>query len=261
MTDDFACLSLSIDGAIAHIRLTRAEVNNRFDEALHGEFPRALAALRERDDIAALVLSAEGRHFSAGGDMHMMLRANRDAAMRERLVREGIGIVEGLLSLPFPAIAAVQGGAIGLGATVIGCCDIVVAARDARIADPHVVLGLVAGDGGIMGWSQSIGIARAKRYLLTGDRISGEDAHAMGMVSDLVDSAEEVLPAAQAIAAQIAALPRGGVRGTKRAFARLSRDLYAGAFELSFAYEMDTLAGDEVRTTVLAALEPREKAG
>jgi enoyl-CoA hydratase len=254
LKSDFACLSLDMDGPVAQLRLTRPELNNRFDEPLHAEFPEALARLARVEDIAVLVISAEGRHFSAGGDMAMMLRANADPAMRERLVREGIGIVEGLLGLPFPVIAAVQGGAIGLGATVVGCCDIAVAARDARIADPHVVLGLVAGDGGLLAWSQSVGIARAKRYLLTGDRLTGEEAHRVGLVSDLVDTADEVLPAALALAERIAALPRGGVRGTKRAFARLSRDLYAGAFELSFAYEMQTLAGDEVRDAVNAAL-------
>ncbi len=254
MTTDYRCLSLSQEGAVVQLRLTRPDLNNRFDEPLHTELPDALARLAGADGVAALVLSAEGRHFSAGGDMAMMLRANDDAALRERLVREGLGIVEGLLGLPFPVIAAVQGGAIGLGATVIGCCDIVVAARDARIADPHVALGLVAGDGGLLAWSQSVGIARAKRYLLTGDRLTGEEAHRIGMVSDLVDTADEVLPAANALAARIAALPRGGVRGTKRAFSRLSRDLYAGAFELSFAYEMQTLAGEEVRAAVLAAL-------
>lgn len=249
---DFTALTVSVDGPVAHIRFVRPELHNRFDEVLHAEFPQAIAPFAARQDIAALIISAEGRNFSAGGDMDMMLRANVSSAMRQRLASEGLAIIEGLQAIPYPVIAAVQGGAIGLGASVIGCCDMVVASRQTKIADPHVLLGLVAGDGGVMAWSQGMGITRAKRYLLTGDAITGEQAYDMGMVSDLVDSADEVLPAAQAIANKIAALPRGGIRGTKRAFSRLSRDLYGAAFELSFAHEMETLGGEEVRHAVEA---------
>lgn len=249
----YACLAIEVDGAVAHLRLTRPDLHNRFDEPLHAEFPAALAELARRQDLAALILSAEGRSFSAGGDLEMMLRANASAPMRQRLAQEGMAIIEGLLALPYPVIAALQGAAIGLGATIAACCDIVVAWRGAKIADPHVKLGLVAGDGGVMGWSAAVGIMRAKRYLLTGDSLSAEEAWAMGMVSDLVETPEAALPATRAIAERIAALPRGGVRGTKRAFSRLMRDAYAGAFELSFAYEMETLGGPEVLAAVAAA--------
>jgi len=257
VSGEFSCLELTTTGPVAHLRLTRPDLHNRFDEPLHSEFPRALQELPGREDIAALVISAAGKSFSAGGDLDMMQRANGSKSIREQLRSEGLAIIEGLLALPFPVIAAVQGAAIGLGASVMGCCDIVVAWREAKIADPHVGLGLVAGDGGIMGWSQSVGIMRAKRYLLTGDRITAEQAFHMGMVSDLVDSPEDTLPAAQAIADRIAALPRGGVRGTKRAFSRLSRDTYGAAFELSFAYEIETLGGAEVLSAVTAARKPR----
>ena len=253
----WTCLSVERDRAIAHLRLVRPELHNRFDELQHREFPQAVAALAGMDDLAAVLISAEGASFSAGGDTDMMLRANASAELRERLREEALAIVYGLLSLPCPVIAAVQGAAIGLGATVLGCCDIVVAARDARIADPHVRLGLVAGDGGVLAWTQSVGSLRARRYLLTGDALSAEQAFAMGLVSDLVDRPEEALPAAMVLAERVAALPRGGVRGTKQAFARLSRDLFGAAFERSLDAEMQTLAGTELRAA-LEALHRRK---
>lgn len=254
---DYESLTVSVADGVARIRFTRPDLHNRFDEILHAEFPRALAALPKGQDVAALIISAEGVSFSAGGDFEMIQRANGSKPLRDRLAEEGLAIIEGLLALPYPVIAAVQGAAVGVGATVMSCADIVVAWRGAKIADPHVRLGLVAGDGGILGWSHAMGIMRAKRYLLTGDALSAADAFTLGLVSDLVETPADVLPAAEKIAARVAALPRGGVRGTKRAFSRLMRDLYGAAFELSFAYEAETLGGAEVAAVIAAALARR----
>ena len=152
--------------------------------------------------------------------------------------------------LPQRQLGPWQVSAIGLGATIVACSDVVVAWKGARIADPHVVLGLAAGDGGILGWSQSIGITRAKRYLLTGQAVTGEQGFAMGLVTDLAESSEDVEPMALALANTIAGLPRGGVQGTKRAFSSLTRRLYNEAFLLSLAEEMSCLSGDEVKSAV-----------
>ena len=204
MAENFNSLALTFDKGIAHIQFTRPDLYNRFDEVLHGEFPRALANVLEKEgELAALLISSQGKHFSAGGDLEMMLRGNESLDLRKRLTREGLAIIEGLNALPFPVIAAVQGSAIGLGASVISCCDIVVAWADAKIADPHVVLGLVAGDGGIMGWSQSVGVMRAKRYLMTGDAITGREAHAMGS-----DSSRSATSGSRTASPQVAATSR-----------------------------------------------------
>ncbi|MEQ9394360.1 enoyl-CoA hydratase/isomerase family protein [Haliea sp.] len=252
--DEYLCFDFFVEEHIAHVRFNRAALHNRFDRELHSEFPAVLEQMARNKYIRACIISAEGRSFSAGGDLELILEGNASSAVRERLTAEARSIIYGLLDLPFPVLAAVHGATIGLGASVIGCCDIVVACRDAQIADPHVLLGLVAGDGGILAWSQSVGIMRAKRYLLTGDAISGAEAHAMGMVTDLVEKPEDVLPAAVAIAEKLVKLPRGGVRGTKQAFAELTRELLGAAFERSLAYEMETLSGDEVFEVVSRAL-------
>ncbi|HUQ14251.1 MAG TPA: enoyl-CoA hydratase/isomerase family protein [Novosphingobium sp.] len=250
-------LKLSDEGAVAHLRLMRGALHNRFDEALHTLLADALAPLAGRDDLAALVISAEGRSFSAGGDFELMLRLNGSAELRERMRAEGLAIVERLLAIPYPVIAAVQGAAVGLGATLVAACDVQFAWREARIADPHVVLGLVAGDGGVLAWAQSVGLTRAKRHLLTGDPLTAEQAHAIGLISDLVERPEDALPAAMALARRFAAMPRAGVRGTKRAFAKLSRELYGPAFEQSLDDEVASMADDELRDTVRAAIAAR----
>ena len=246
----YQSLQITFNDGIARLKLMRPDMLNRFDERLHEEFALAIEEIGAQPDVAALIISAEGKVFSAGGDFDMIRKSHEQQDLRDKLVSETTRLYEGIMSFTFPVIAAVAGSAIGFAATLVSLADIVVAARQARIADPHVVLGLVAGDGGIIGWSQSVGINRAKRYLLTGDYIIGEQAYEIGLVTDLVDEPDEVEAAAERIAARIASLPRAGVAGTKKAFARLSR-LYAGdVFKLALDYEMETLSDPDVLDAV-----------
>lgn len=246
----FETLSLELGQPIAHIRLTRPALVNRFDELAHVEFVEALQAVAANETVRVLVLSADGKVFSAGGDFDEIAAARDSLAIRRRMTRDAKLVFNALADLHVPVIAAVQGAAAGLGATIMSLCDIVVAYRQAKIADPHVAVGIVAGDGGIIGWSQSVGINRAKRYLLTGDAITAEQAHSMGMVSDLVDTPEAALPRAREIAGHIVELPRAGVEGTKRAFARLTHQTAQLVLDLGLAYEMESLTRPEVAETI-----------
>lgn len=244
------------EGGIAEIRLSRPDLHNRFDAPAHIEFVAALADLSAREGLRVLIISAEGRSFSAGGDFDEMIEANRSEAIRAQMTRDARNVLNGMIDFPVPIISAVQGAAIGLGATIATLADIVVAWRSAKFADTHVQVGLVAGDGGIISWSQSIGINRAKRYLLTGDMITGEQAHGFGLVSDVVDTPEEVLPLARSIAEKIRALPPLGVNGTRRAFGALTHGRAHEAFELGINLEMQSMASPDV-PAVLEKLRKR----
>jgi enoyl-CoA hydratase len=246
MTTTFSTLHLDIGDPIAHIRLARPDLLNRFDGPAHVEFADALDIVARDERVRVLLLSAEGKVFSAGGDFDEIIEARDSIAVRDRITRDARRVFRTLVSLPFPVIAAVQGSAIGMGATLITLCDIVVAYEEAKIADTHVAIGLVAGDGGIVGWSQSIGLLRAKRHLLTGERLTARDAHAMGLVTDLVASPEQAEVRAREIGSQIAALPRAGVEGTKRAFMRLTEQVAQAVFDIGLAYEMESIARPEV---------------
>jgi enoyl-CoA hydratase len=150
-----------------------------------------------------------------------------------------------------------QGPAIGLGATVALACDAIVASRNVQIADTHVVAGLVAGDGGCLVWPEAVGMLRARRHLLTGDPLSAEEAHAMGLVTDLVDEPDQVLPAALALAERIAALPPLAVQGTKRALNRLTQARADEVLGASLAYERETLASEDLIEALDAFKEKR----
>lgn len=256
MNPAFECLDLTMDDGIAEIRMKRPALLNRFDMLAHEEFVTALAAVAKRvPEIRALIICAEGKAFSAGGDLDEIQRGHERAEIRDQMSRDAKRVFYGLVDLPIPVISAVQGAAIGLGATIATLADMVIAWRGAKIADTHVNVGIVAGDGGIVSWSQSIGINRAKRHLLTGDPLTGEQAHAFGLVTDLVDSPEDVLPSARDIAARIKALPHQGVNGTKRAFAELTRQHARAAFEFGLALEMESLASESVPETLAKLLK------
>nr|WP_277873281.1 enoyl-CoA hydratase/isomerase family protein [Sphingomonas profundi] len=235
---------------MVELTFTRPDLHNRFDVIAHEEFVAALRHVARIEHARVLIVAAEGRSFSAGGDFEEMLEAHRSAAIRAQMTRDARNVLNGLIELPIPVISAVQGAAIGLGATIATMADIVVAWRHAKIADTHVAVGLVAGDGGVIAWSQSIGLNRAKRYLLSGDVITGEQAYDFGLVTELLDSAEAVLPAARALAQRIGALPAGGVNGTKKAFAAITRARMGEAFELGIALEMDSMASPDLAETV-----------
>jgi enoyl-CoA hydratase len=243
----FDTLALTFTDGVAEIRLARPELLNRFDMIAHMEFATALEEVAKRvPEIRALVLSAEGRAFSAGGDFEEMLEANASHAVRSDMVKYAKAVFYGLVELHIPVISAIQGAAIGLGATLATVSDLVVAWKGAKIADTHVNVGLVAGDGGIISWSQSIGVNRAKRYLLTGDAITGEQAYNWGLVTELVDTPDDAAPRARELARRIAAMPVHGINGTKRAFARITDLLAAQALALGLEYEMQAMASPDL---------------
>ncbi len=250
-------LALRIDGHVAEVTLTRPELYNRFDDELHVELTAVLDSLRRDEKVRAVVLASTGKVFSAGGDFDLMRAAQADVGTRLRIVDDGRRLLDALISLPQPLVVALQGAAIGLGATVVLTADAVVAARSATLSDPHVALGLVAGDGGCLVWPQAVGMLRARRHLLTGDPVDAESAHAMGLITDLVETPDDVLPAAQALAARIAALPPLAVQGTKRSLNRVTQVRAGEVVELSFAHEETTLASRDLLEAIDSFTERR----
>jgi enoyl-CoA hydratase len=253
----FQTLTLDVDEHVAVITLSRPELMNRVDDALHAELTDVLVQLRRTPDVRAAVLASTGRVFSAGGDFDLMRAANGDAATRRRIVDDGRRLIDALLTLPQPLVVALHGAAIGLGATVALAGDAVVACKGASLADPHVSVGLVAGDGGCLVWPMAAGMLRARRHLLTGDPIDAEQAYVFGLVTDLVDTREEVLPAARELAGRIARLPPLAVQGTKRALNRVSQQRAGEVVDLSFAYEETTLASEDLLEAITSFQEGR----
>jgi enoyl-CoA hydratase len=253
----YSTLKLGWEGHVAEMTLSRPDILNRLDDAAHVELLRVLAQLRELPDIRAVVFASTGRVFSAGGDLNEIFRLSANREDRENTRELGRRTLHAFIDFPIPIIVALQGDAMGLGATLVLTCDAIVAAKAARIADPHVKAGLVAGDGGCVVWPAAVGMLRAKRYLLTGDSLNAEQAFAAGLVTDLVGTPEDALEEARKLAHRIAGLPPIAVRRTKQALNHLMRREATQVFELSLAYEMETMASEDVLEAVAAFKERR----
>lgn len=246
----------TVSGHYAEITLSRPDVMNTFDEQVHHDFLASVEELRGLE-VRAAVLASTGKVFSAGGDFDFMLKAHDDLAFLLRHVDVGRQLVLGMLEVPFPIVAALQGHALGLGATVALGCDAVVAARGVRIGDPHVSVGLAAGDGGCLLWPQHVGMLLARRHLLTGDPLEAERAYQLGLVSDLVEEPDDVLPAARALAMRMAALPPLAVQGTKRALANVLRVRAGEVLDLAFSHEVTSVLSDDLPEAIAAFREKR----
>jgi len=259
MSTNHEALSISSHGnGVSEISLVRPKLLNRFDNQLQIELATALEELAKDDSTRAIVLGSSGKAFSAGGDFALMRAAHDDADSRRDTVEAGLRLLRSFSGLPQPIVAAVQGPAIGLGATVALMCDVVVAARAAKLADTHVKIGLVAGDGGCLVWPQAAGMLRARRHLLTGDALDATTAYQLGMVTDIVEEPDDALPCAREIATRIAALPPLAVQGTKRALNHVTSLRADEVVPLAFELEEHTLTSDDLLEGIAAFREGRE---
>jgi enoyl-CoA hydratase len=208
-------LAVEADGPIRVIRLNRPDHLNATNHSLH----RALADVFPRIDADAgarvAVITGNGRAFSAGGDFDYLDELTKDSDLRRQSLDDGRRIVTGMISCRVPIVAAVNGPAVGLGCSIVALADIVYMAESAHLGDPHVLVGLVAADGGPVTWPLLISLQLAKEYALTGDRIPAQRAAEIGLANHVCPD-DDVLEQALACARRIAELPQRAAEDTKR---------------------------------------------
>nr|WP_295469341.1 enoyl-CoA hydratase-related protein [Mesorhizobium sp.] len=250
----FETVDVEKNGAILTIRLNRPERLNAFNPRMSHELPEAIRAAGRMTDVRAIVLTGAGRAFSAGGDMSEIKDTPGSFAEEAAPARD---LVFGLLDCEKPIICRMNGDAIGLGATVALLCDVVVATDTARIADPHVRMGLVAGDGGALIWPQLVGPMVAKYYLLTGDMLPAPEAQAHGLITRSVP-AEMLDVEVDKIARKLVVGAPLAVRWTKRAINASLQSMGKLQFDLSLAYEGITLLSRDHAEAKQAFLSKRK---
>lgn len=234
--DDYQTILFGRRGRVLEVTLNRPDKLNATDAVLHAELARLFVDISNDPDSDVVVLTGAGRAFSAGGDVAWMQEAIDEPERFEQTVREAKQIVFGLIDCEKPVIAKLNGHATGLGATIALFCDVIFAAEHARIGDPHVSIGFVAGDGGAVIWPQLIGYARAKEYLLTGDLMTATQAAQMGLINHAVP-ADELDERVNAFADRLVNGATKAIRWTKMSVNIGLRDLATSIMDASLAYE------------------------
>jgi enoyl-CoA hydratase len=252
----FRRIKIARAGRITTLTLSNPEKLNAVDAEMHRELAQVFCDLQEDAATHIIVLTGEGGAFSAGGDIDWMRRSAEGSEPGPGPI-EGKKIIFGLLDLEKPIVAKVRGPAIGLGCTLALFCDVIFAANTARFADPHVRVGVVAGDGGAVIWPQLVGYARAKEYLMTGDALTAAEAERIGLINHVVPEAE-LDARVDAFAKKLAAGAPQAIRYTKVSVNLGLKALAHTILDASMAYEMVTFTTKDHREAVAAFLEKRK---
>lgn len=244
-------LKVEADGPVRTVVINRPDQLNAVNRPLHWALANVWRQLSADLDAKVVILTGAGRAFSAGGDLDWITTFLDDPAARYESLREGAEIIEEMLRFPLPVIAAVNGAAVGLGASVAILSDLVLISEKAYLADPHVAVGLVAGDGGAAFWPLLTPIMKSREYLFTGDRIPATKAVELGLASRTT-APDELMPEAVRLAERLARQPAHALQATKRVVnMHLSRAL-SGAVQAGFAAEEASMLTDEHRRRLLA---------
>lgn len=252
MYDHYKALKFSRRGKVLTVTMDNPPVNSAsFD--LHDELSYVFYDIARDPECSVVVLTGEGRAFSAGGDIKVMNENIDDAMHHSSFFRRGPFIVHGLLGLDKIVIARINGHAMGFGATIALLSDLTIAANNAKIGDPHVLVGISAGDGGAFIWPQHIGFAQAKWFLLTGDHIEAPRAAEIGLINKSVPL-EQLDETVYELADRLADGPTQALNATKRSINMLLRRQVEGVIEAHLGLEMLTVFTSDHKAAVQAFL-------
>jgi enoyl-CoA hydratase len=252
----FETIALARSGRLLTITLNRPDVLNAVNEQMHSDLEQVFAFVADDEESDVLVLTGAGRAFSAGGDLTYLAETARHPERFDVDVRRAKRIVYTILDLEKPLVCKMNGHAVGLGATIALLCDVVFAAEHAKIGDPHVNVGLVAGDGGAFIWPQRIGYARAKEYLMTGELVPAPRAEQIGLINHCLPAAE-LDAAVDSFCQRLLNGSRNAIRWTKvTANLELKRIAHA-VMDAGIAYEAVTIRSADHREAVDALQNKR----
>lgn len=251
-------IAVEVRDRVAICTLNRPDALNAITRESHHELEALFGQITSDTAVSAAVVTGAGRAFCAGGDVKGMDPDMYDspAGIFDSGARD---LIAKLLGIEKPVIAAVNGDAVGLGATIALACDVVFMAQTARIGDPHVRVGLVPGDGGAVLWPLLVGPARAKEYLMSGELLPATEAERIGLVNH-VCAPDRVLDDALAFANRLAAGATLAIRFAKLAVQRTVLQSVLSTLDLSLALEALTGKSKDYEEAIAALAEKRKPA-
>ncbi|KQT93525.1 enoyl-CoA hydratase [Marmoricola sp. Leaf446] len=246
------------DNGVLLVTIDRPEKYNAADRVMLKEFVTVWPDISDDPETRVAVVTGAGKAFCAGGDLQEELEKVGDYSSVVTSLEEARKLVENMVNCDKPIISAINGPAAGAGLVVALMADISIIGEDIEFTDGHINIGLVAGDHAALIWPLLCGMAKAKYYLLTADRMTGKTADEIGLVSKAVPR-EAVLDEALSVANRLATGPQQAIKWTRRSLNSWLR-MAMPAFEASLAMEMITLFSPDVREGISSFLERRDAA-
>lgn len=262
----YACFTVEIADHIAHIRFNRPDKANSMTMEFWQELPEAVDRISNDAEARVIVISSEGKHFTAGMDISVFMSGSLDAdAANAHVSAEAFRYKIKALQETFsalerarqPVLAAIQGGAIGAGVDLATACDCRYASADAFFAVQETAIGMTADVGTFPRLVKLIPEGWARQMAYTAERLPAAKALQIGLVNEVFDTPEELLDGVMAIARKIAAHSPLAVAGCK-AMANYSRDhSTADALDYISVWNAAMLRPDDIREAYIAKGEKR----
>lgn len=225
-------LDIEVDEGVALVKIGKP--NARSHEQ-HEEYPRCLRDFAVDDDVRVVVATGTGDNFAPGASYESIeyRREHLDEELAG-ILRRGRDLTNAHIDLEKPFITALNGWSWGSGTVFSLFGDFIIAERHVRFGDGHIATALAAGDGGCITWPLSVGIITAKKYLMTADWISAEEAERIGLITEVVDTGAS-LSRSMDLARRLAAGPQQAIRLTKRALNQYYRwgNVVSGEYSLA----------------------------
>ena len=244
------------DGPVTILRLNNPEMRNAFLDDMHEAMQEIWWHLASDDSVRAVVLTANGKAFSAGGNIPDFIKSYEDADYRRASLRGARRLMDAMAEFPKPIVAAVNGAAVGLGCNIAVGCDMVFMAESSFFADTHVSIGLVCGDGGAVFWPLYMSLLKAKEYLLTGDRIPPHVAVEIGLANRVVPD-DQLMIEALTFAHRLAKQPHQAIQETKRALNLHMQAAIQLVAPFALSAESESFATEDIRNTIEGFKKPK----
>lgn len=257
LPDTYQTLLMSRAGRRLTITFNRPDELNAVNLRMHEELAEVFQFAARDPHSDVIVLTGAGRAFSAGGDLDHVAHNAANPHLFDEELRLAKRIVFAMLDLDKPLVCRLNGHAVGLGATLALFSDVIFAAESAKIGDPHVAIGLVAGDGGAVIWPQRIGLARAKEYLLTGELLSAKQAAEIGLINHCLPTAE-LDAAVDAYCDKLLNGSRNAIRWTKVLLNLELKRVATAVMDAGIAYEAVAQRSPDHREGIDALREKRK---
>lgn len=246
------------EGAVLILSINNPRARNALSPELYASLTEALRVAAEDDAVGAIVLTGEGEHFCSGGDLRRLATRRELSEFERRVHMEQLNTtVRALRRCPKPVVVAIEGAAAGAGVSLALACDILVAARDSRFSIAYVKVGLIP-DGGITSLlAESLSRPALTELCLTGNPVTGERMHQLGVVNHSVEPGQALSHAID-IAAQLANGPATAMARIKHLCNTARSHTLDEQIELESRYMVEAQNGPEALEGITAFIEKRK---